>query len=246
MKKFISTSPYQPRFRTNPKTGEKLPGLVKGIYNAADNQILAYNTPTSFPIITAINGYVEKGEEIEIITIVPDYENANYNYGHSEEEIKALSQEKGFPYTLEEGFEELLQNREFPYTLKEEIEALSQKKGFTYTLKEVRVPYNNAIDTELALFSELIDCTADEDTLFACLTYGSKPFPLVQIMALNYAHRIRKNVSIGCIVYGGLDHNNGNMEVYDITSLLYIDEAVRLMAEQKIENPTELIKNLLK
>ena len=69
---------------------------------------------------------------------------------------------------------------------------------------------------------------------------------LIQIMALNYAYRIRKNVSIGCIVYGAKDHNNGNMEVYDITSLLYIDETVRLMAEQKVENPTDLIKNLLK
>lgn len=201
MKKFIMTSPYQ------------LKGsLEKGLYKAADNQTLAYDTPTSFPIITAINGYVEKGEDIKIITIVSDYKNAEYNYG----------------------------------LLKEEIEALSQKNGFRYNLKEVRVPYNNAIDTELELFGKLIDCTADGDTLYACITYGSKPFPLIQIMALNYAYRIRKNVSIGCIVYGAKDHNNGSMEVYDITSLLYIDETVRLMAEQKVENPTDLIKNLLK
>ncbi len=201
MKKFIMTCPYQPKGR-----------LEKGLYKAADNQTLAYDTPTSFPIITAINGYVEKDEEIELITIVSDYENAEYNYG----------------------------------LLKEEIEALSSKKGFKYTLKEVRVPYNNAINTELELFGKLIDYTADSDTLYACITYGSKPFPLIQIMALNYAYRIRKNVSIGCIVYGAKDHNNGNMEVYDITSLLYIDEAVRLMAEQKIENPMEIIKNILK
>lgn len=208
MKKFIMTSPYQPA----PNPEKKIRGLEKGIYIAADNQTLAYDTPTSFPIITTINGYVEQGEDIELITIVSDYENAEYNYG----------------------------------LLKEEIEALSRKKGFRYTLKEVRVPYNNAINTELELFGKLIDCTADGDTLYACITYGSKPFPLIQIMALNYSYRIRKNVSIGCIVYGAKDHNNGNMEVYDITSLLYIDEAVRLMAEQKVENPTELIKNLLK
>lgn len=201
MKKFIMTSPYQPKGR-----------LEKGFYKAADNQTLAYDTPTSFPIIAAINGYVEKGEDIELITIVSDYENAEYNYG----------------------------------LLKKEIEALSQKKGFGYSLKEVRVPYNNAINTELELFGKLIDCTEDGDTLYACITYGSKPFPLIQIMALNYAYRIRKNVSIGCIVYGAKDHNNGNMEVYDITSLLYIDETVRLMAEQKVENPIDLIKNMLK
>ena len=201
MKKFIMTAPYQPQGK-----------LGKGIYKAADNQLLFYDEPTSFPIISTINGYAEKDEEIEVITIVSDYENAEYNYG----------------------------------LLKEEIDALSQKIGFKYTLKEVKIPYNNAIDTELELFSKLIDCTEDNDTLYACITYGSKPFPIIQIMALNYAYRIRKNVSIGCIVYGAMNHNNGAMEVYDITSLLYIDETVRLMAEQKIENPTELIKNLLK
>ncbi len=200
MKKFIMTSPYQPKGR-----------LEKGIYKAADNQLLAYDIPTSFPILSAVNGYVESGEAIEIITIVSDYDNAKYNY-------------------------ELF---------KEEVSQLSLNKGFNYTMKAVSIPYDNSINTELELFGKLIDCMSDDDTLFVCITYGSKPFPLVQIMALNYAYRIRKNVSIGCIVYGAKDHNNGNMEVYDITSLLYIDEAVRLMAEQKIENPTDMIKNLL-
>lgn len=213
MKKFISTSPYQPKPGPDPNNPEKInEGLKKGIYLAADNQLLYYDTLTSFPIIPTINGYVEEGEQIEVITIVSEYENAEYNY-------------------------ELL---------KDELETLSKKKGFTYALKEIRIPYNNAIDTELELFSKLIDCTNDEDTLYACITYGSKPFPLIQIMALNYAYRIRKNVSIGCIVYGGVNHNNKKMEIYDITSLLYIDETVRLMAEQKVENPTDLIKNLLK
>lgn len=208
MKKFIMTSPYQPK----PDPEKEIRGLEKGIYIAADNQLLAYDTPTRFPIISAINGYVGEGEEIELITIVSEYENAKYNYG----------------------------------LLKEEIEDLSQKKGFKYTLNEVPVPYNNTLNTELELFEKLIDRTADGDTLYTCITYGSKPFPIIQIMALNYAYRIRKNVSIGCIVYGAKDHNNGNMEVYDITSLLYIDETVRLMAEQKVENPTDFIKNLLK
>ena len=202
MKKFIMTSPYQPKG-----------SLKKQLYEAVDNQTLSYAFPTSFPIITAINGYVEKGEEIELITIVAEYENAEYHY-------------------------ELLKN---------EIEDLSKKKGFRYRKpREVRVPYNNAINTELELFGKLIDCTSDGDTLYTCITYGSKPFPLIQIMALNYAYRIRKNVSIGCIVYGELEHNNNKGKVYDITSLLYIDEAVRLFAEQKIKNPTDLIKNLLK
>ena len=201
MKKFIMTSPYQPKGT-----------LEKGNYRATENQKLLYNKPTSFPIITAINGYVNKDEEIEIIVIISDYENAEYNY-------------------------KLFQ---------EEVSKLSNSIGFSYKLKRISVPYNNYIDTELDLFGKLIDCVSDNDTLFACLTYGTKPFPIVQVMALNYALRIKKNVNIECVIYGAKNHNNGEMEVYDITSLIYIDETVRLLAEQEIENPLPFIKNMLK
>lgn len=201
MKRFITVSPYQSET-----------ALGRGIYAAADNQKLACDIPTRFPIITAINAYAEPGEEIEIITVIADYPNAKQNYVRFQEEIGELS----------------------------------GKKGFKYTLKEISVPYNNAISTELELLGKLIDSVSDGDTLYTCITYGSKPFPLVQVMALNYAYRIRKDVSIGCIVYGAKDHNNGEMTVYDITSLFYIDEAIRLMAEQKVTNPTEIIRMLLK
>ena len=65
-------------------------------------------------------------------------------------------------------------------------------------------------------------------------------------MALHYAMRARKNVSVECVAYGAMDHNNGRMNIYDITSLLYLDELLNTMAEQKIENPIDKIRDLLK
>lgn len=130
--------------------------------------------------------------------------------------------------------------------LEEELAALCEEKHIRYTITTIETPYNNLLDTQLLLFEKLIDCTADGDTLYCCVTYGTKPVPMIQTMAVNYAYRIRKNVSIGCVVYGAVDFNTKEMNLYDITSLLYMDEIVRVMAEQKIENPTEKIKMLLK
>ena len=188
--------------------------LKKGCYEAVDNQKLAYGE-TAFPIIPVINGYAEDGEEIEIIPIIADYDNAKYNYN----------------------------------LFKEEIAELCSKKSITVKITEVSIPHNNYIDTELDLFKKLIDCTSDNDTLHCCITYGSKPTPIILTMVLNYAYRVKKNVSIGCITYGARDHNpdhNNRMEIYDITSFLYIDEMVRVLAEQKVKDPASIIKSLLK
>ena len=130
---------------------------------------------------------------------------------------------------------------------KDEVNELCTSIGVKCTFNEaVRIPYDNSIDTELDLFGKLIDCFEDRDTIYTCITFGAKPFPIILTMAMNYAHRIKKNVSIGCVVYGAMDHNTGESSIYDVTSLFYIDETVRLLAEQNVKDPAAFIKKLLK
>lgn len=130
--------------------------------------------------------------------------------------------------------------------MKKEIESLSKKNNFEYTLKEIYVPFSDDLDTQLDMFGKLIDETADNDTLYADITYGSKVMTQVLNMAINYGYRVHKDVALGCIVYGKLDHSNNCGTIYDETSLNYMDEIVRVMAENKVANPTEQIKKLLK
>ena len=68
MKKFITVSPFQPK-----------ENLTKGKYAAVDNSKLLYDGEIQFPILTAINGYVEDGEEINVLCIQADYDNAIEN-----------------------------------------------------------------------------------------------------------------------------------------------------------------------
>ena len=66
-------------------------------------------------------------------------------------------------------------------------------------------------------------------------------------MAIQYAYRVLKNVSIGCLVYGELDHSaeGSPMRIFDITALVQLDEIVRVLAEQKITNPKGVIDRIL-
>ena len=130
---------------------------------------------------------------------------------------------------------------------KDEVKNLCDSRSIKYSFDEsVTIPYNNFIETELDLFGKLIERFDDGDTIYSCITYGTKPFPIIQTMAMNYAYRIKKNVSIGCVVYGAMDHNTNKSAIYDVTSLFYVDETIRLLAEQKVKDPMPFIKNLLK
>ena len=201
MKKFICVSPHQPP--------EK---FSKGIYKAVDNDKLIYESETGFPVIPAINGYAEANEEIEVITVVSDYDNAKKNYE----------------------------------TFKDEINELAEKKNIKVKQVPITIPYDESIDTQLKMFSNLIDCTSDDDELYCDITYGTKVMSQLLTMSVNYGYRIHKNVMLGCMVYGAVNHNTKELAIYDITSLSFMDEIVRLFAENKVSNPTEKIKELLK
>ena len=94
----------------------------------------------------------------------------------------------------------------------------------------------------LDLFQKMIDCIDENDKIYMCVTFGSKPLSIVQMMAVNYAYRVFKNIRIGAIVYGKFDHNSKKSVIFDETSLFYMDEIVRTLAQNGVKNPKEIIK----
>ena len=202
MKKFIMVTPQQQ------------PGKLQlKVYEPQGNSLLEYGE-THFPIIPTINGYVDDGEEIKLITLTYDTENCAHNL-----EI-----------------------------LKQELEDLKADRGIVCELDSILVPADESVSATLHVFQEFIDRVDDDDELFACITYGSKPMPIVEVMALQYAYRIKRNASIECVVYGSIDFNAPApypSKIYDVTSLVKLDEIVRLLAERGIEDPETVIASIL-
>ena len=133
--------------------------------------------------------------------------------------------------------------------LEEELAALTQKKGLNCPngVETIQIPFSEALDTHLETFQKLIAKLDDDDDLYACITYGSKTVPLVEIMALKYAYRIKRNASIGCIVYGQMDRTlePPKPRIFDVTALIQLDEIVRMCADQGIQDPEGLINQIL-
>ena len=184
-------------------------------YEAVGNERLRFDKSTRFPLMAVINAYAEPNEEIRVITVTPDTDSARIHEQQLRDELASLQEEKGF---------------------------------ICRGVEAIPITYAGDVDTQLELFRKLLPYFEEGDTLYACLTYGTKPMPIAELMAIEYAYRVVEDVAIGCLVYGELDHSAGEpapMRIFDITSLIRLDEIVRMLAEHRVSEPINIINRIL-
>lgn len=146
---------------------------------------------------------------------------------------------------MERGNEDCLRNQKL---LLEELDETAARVGFAYTLRLIEISPEETAKEHLRTFSRLISEIEDGDIVHACLTYGTKPTPIVELMALNFAYKAKKDVSVRCIAYGKLNRKNGtvlNAVIYDITPLFYMNEITDQLSAAKVKHPEQFIKKLL-
>lgn len=142
--------------------------------------------------------------------------------------------------------------------LRDELAELQAEKGFLCRgVEAVEVDFAGDVATQIEVFHKLLSYVEDDDILYGCLTYGMKPMPIAELMAIQYAYRVLNNVSIGCLVYGEVDYSQppiGKNEygkdvyptrIFDITALIQLDEIVRVLADRKVANPKGIIERIL-
>lgn len=133
--------------------------------------------------------------------------------------------------------------------LQEELDILQQEKKFLCEkgVESVPIKFAGDVSTQMDLFHKLLSYMDDDDILYACLTYGMKPMPMAQLMAIQYAYRVLQNVSIGCLVYGEVDYSEtpSKMRIFDITALIQLDEIVRMLADRKVSDPKGMIDKII-
>ena len=208
MKKFYSIIPLQNDL--NEETSAYC-------YRAVGNEKLQLDYKTRFPIMTAMDGYTEPGEEIAVIAVATDVDAVRHNLELFQEEVENLCQ---------------------------------RKKLVCAGVQVISAPSDDRVATHAETFQKLLDYAEDDDELFCCMTYGTKPMSTALMMAIQYAYRVKRNTSISCIVYGqilrtGKDKSKWIGSVYDMTALVQLDEIVRVLADKGVENPKAIIDSIL-
>ncbi len=137
--------------------------------------------------------------------------------------------------------------------LDEELKFLGKEKNFTYTVTEIKVSSEENNDKHLGLFRDIISIFKDNDEVYADITYGQKPTPMVLLMALNYAYEMCGNTDVKAIIYGQVTRartNDGTMEItsasiYDVSPLFHMNSIVNKMASVKPKDPLKFIEAIM-
>ena len=188
-------------------------------YIAAEDERLFYDKEISFPILTAMNAYANEDDEIKIIVITNE----------------------DLPQT-----EEYYKNNFIPAL--EEIKAEKNLKELDVSkIIKIEAEISQGIVSNLKVAKALLDKIGDNEILHACITFGTKPLPIILFMALNYAYKVRNNTDIETIVYGAKYWGDKKEQVdyiYDVTSLFYTNEMFMNLANAGVEDPAGKVKAL--
>ena len=131
--------------------------------------------------------------------------------------------------------------------LRAELDDLSARQGIDIDLVSIDAPFDDSVGALIHVWQLLISRIDDGDELYACITFGSKPVPIMLTMALQYGSRIKKGVSIECVVYGQMDHSQNPplARIYDVTVLAKLDELVRVLADMRVAEPESALRMVL-
>lgn len=101
------------------------------------------------------------------------------------------------------------------------------------TLCDIAIGETQEKDTLLRLFGELIDAFEDEACYYACITFGTKTYPLVLFSALRCIDKLLQNVEIKGIYYQEITRRDGKedrVRLYDVSALFTLDSIADLAA----------------
>ena len=116
------------------------------------------------------------------------------------------------------------------------------------TLCDITVGETQQKDALLALFGQLLDAFEDEACYYACITFGTKTYPLVLFSARRCADKLMQNVEVKGIYYREITRREGREEgarLYDVSALYTLDSIADLAAGEMTGDAREFVRLLL-
>lgn len=115
-------------------------------------------------------------------------------------------------------------------TLRRELRALGLAGC---SLRDVTVPERQDRDLLLGLFAAMVAELQPNACYYACMTFGTKTYPVVLFSVLAYAEKIKPNVQVKGIYYQEVLRRGGQTvqaRLYDVTALLTLNSIVDQIA----------------
>ena len=123
-----------------------------------------------------------------------------------------------------------------------------EELGLPFTLTDLTVAETQQKNALLDLFEALTGCMEPDACYYACVTFGTKTWPLVLSSALRYAEKLLEGVEIKGVYYREITRRAGEQTgaaQYDVSALFTLDSIIDMAAEAGVEDRQAFLRLLL-
>ena len=160
--------------------------------------------------------------------ISDDFELPDKNYEYSMSYILDMNTESGDNLIIVTAVTNGLLAKENYRGFIEEAKSILTEKGTKFEFKTVTQNEKFEGHTINRFFKDIAHLIKDDDKIYADITFGIKPYTFSMFIAMAYAVRAAKNVSVETVVYAlkysGKSDRESNSKICDLTSLFYLNE----------------------
>jgi len=187
-------------------------------YPVVGNNLIEYAGNVFFPINAVLAKNLQKGERGKVIFLSTSGGKENY----SKDNIKKFM---------------------------EELININVNIGADLSWEIIDVPFDLKNEVFEQLVSGIISKIEKDCQIIADITYGIKPLPMILFCALQFAEKFY-NATIMNIIYGKAEFNQQNKavnpELYDITSLFYLNKLIGTMECESGEIASKILNDFFK
>ena len=113
-----------------------------------------------------------------------------------------------------------------------ELDSINSKIGAKITYETLDSEFKETKDNHEARLKAILDKVEENSQLYADITFGQKPLPMILMCVLSFAEKFL-NCDIKSVVYGKVNFDENNKptspELYDVTSLYYLNNLTNSM-----------------
>ena len=114
----------------------------------------------------------------------------------------------------------------------QELDAINSDIGAKISYETLDSEFKETKDNHETRLKDMLDKIEENTEIYADITYGPKPLPMILMCVLSFAEKFL-NCEVKSVVYGKVDFDDNNQpvnpELYDITSLYYLNNLTNSM-----------------
>lgn len=125
----------------------------------------------------------------------------------------------------------------------DELDAINEEIGAKITCEMLDSGFIETKDTHAQRLNAMLDKVEEGSQIFCDITYGPKPLPMILMCVLSFAEKFLQ-CDIKNIVYGKVNFVDGkaeNPELYDITSLYYLNNLTNAMSASNSKEARQIL-----